>query len=510
MLIMTGSEIKDNNNNEYVLDEALGKGGFGCVYKAHRKSDGELFAVKTLTSDFKDENAILSFKKELQQSMVIESPHVIKYHYANDGIELSEYPPFIIMEYASDGDLRTIIDNQIQTGNMFSNEFIRKTCLQLAEGMRAINGSLVHRDIKPENILISNDLLKISDFGLSKIAGEATRTKSFKGGGTIPYMAPEAWTFKENTIQMDIYSMGIVFYELATLSYPYTINSGANEEDFKKEHLFGNVISPNSINRSIDPTIAAIIIRMLEKPLQKRYKSWESIIDDLGKVIDTEDKYRDVLYMALSVRNEKDIKEQTRKTKEKEEEEKRNTHIKLVKYQYESKLLNPIKKFVERFNDLYPGENKIRIGRNEYNDVSNTIITYINTQSGTVSIRCEIIFKENFIREEQDWFTETRRTVHYVPQVKNRDVLLWGVISDWTGIGFNVLLLKSSESEYGDWFLLENTNSGLARVEKVEPFGFDLDEIKKEIYHINALHIYNSKLSELPDDYILEFVGERV
>lgn len=83
--------------------------------------------------------------------------------------------------------------------------------------MIAINAELVHRDIKPENILVSNDVLKISDFGLAKIASESTRTMSFKGYGTIPYIAPEAWNSDKNTIQMDIYSMGIVFYELATL-----------------------------------------------------------------------------------------------------------------------------------------------------------------------------------------------------------------------------------------------------------------------------------------------------
>lgn len=509
MLITTGVEIKDINNNEYVLDEALGKGGFGCVYKAHRKSDDMVVAVKTLSSDFVDEGATLSFKKELQQSVVIESPYVIKYYYANDGAELNEYPPFIIMEYAPGGTLRDIINNQIQSGQMFSNKTIKETCLQLAEGMRAINDGLIHRDIKPENILICNDSLKISDFGLSKVVGDSTHTKTFKGGGTALYMPPEAWTNAENTIQMDIYSMGIVFYELATLTYPYIINR-ASEEECKKAHLYGEVINPSKINPNIDPTLSAIIIRMLEKPVQNRYKSWDDIIADIKKNIDTTEQFNDILHKALSIRNEKDLEEQSKKAREQEERDRREANLDLVKYQFEKKILNPIRNFIKAFNDIYPGKDEIQIRRNEYSEISNTIMTCIDTKSGSISIECEIILEQNFVRDEKDWFSETTRKVHYIPQVKNRDILLWGEVSDSLGIGFNILLLRSNESEYGDWFLLENANSGLARSDRAEPFGFKLKELRTEIYHINAMHIYSSKLSELSDEYVINFIGERV
>lgn len=122
----------------------------------------------------------------------------------------------------ADGTLTSLIENQKKTGVQFEKAFLLNVFAQLAEGMREISKFLVHRDIKPDNILICNGKMKISDFGLSKLAGENTRTLTFKGYGSTKYVAPEAWNNDKNTIQMDIYSMGIVFYELAFYLFPST------------------------------------------------------------------------------------------------------------------------------------------------------------------------------------------------------------------------------------------------------------------------------------------------
>ena len=98
--------------------------------------------------------------------------------------------------------------------------------LQLASGMKHINSILVHRDIKPDNILIVDDVLKITDFGLAKYAEATTRSVTFKGYGTKEYCAPEVCKNEKNTIYMDIYSMGIVFYEIATLKYRILLQAG--------------------------------------------------------------------------------------------------------------------------------------------------------------------------------------------------------------------------------------------------------------------------------------------
>src|SRR5690606_9381868 len=122
--------------------------------------------------------------------------------------------------------------------------------LQLSEGMRSINEHLVHRDIKLENILIRDGILKIADVGISKPVNEGTRQITFKGAGSVKYTAPERWRNETNTIQNDIYSMGIVFYELATLQHPFDVAS-EDAYSWQQAHFFQNAKPIKEINANI-------------------------------------------------------------------------------------------------------------------------------------------------------------------------------------------------------------------------------------------------------------------
>lgn len=358
MIVTIGSRIKDDDCNKYILDDLLGSGGFGNVFKAHREKDNAIFAVKTLLSSFVSKESVLAFEKEIQQTSLVSSDHVIKYIYTHNGQKYREYPPYIIMEYADGGTLTLLIEQQRRIGKPFENRLLFDSFIQLAEGMREINITLVHRDIKPDNILISCGALKISDFGLSKLSGENTRTLTFKGYGSAKYVAPEAWNNDKNTIQMDIYSMGIVFYELATLQYAYNIKDGADIVSYRNAHLFETARNPASYNKDLPANLTSIIIRMIEKPTQKRFSDWDSIITAL-KVQPMPADDLSVVQGALQMRNQADVALQKQLSEKRKQEQERDDFCRLIFAQYDAVILEPIRDFITRFNTQYSGASSL-------------------------------------------------------------------------------------------------------------------------------------------------------
>jgi len=358
MLISIGSVLKDDMGNSFTLDKMINSGGFGSVYQARRDNDDKIFAVKTLSSAFESEDKLRSFQNEIRLTAKIASPYVIKYEFAHDGTKYPEFPPYIIMEFAQ-GTLSEIICEQTKLGDPFENEALVQMFNQLASGMKTINNVLVHRDIKPDNILVCDNILKISDFGLSKIAGEDTRTLSFKGYGTLKYIAPEAWNNDTNTIQMDIYSMGIVFYELATLQYPYELKESYDQFDIRDVHLYHTPKNSMKANPELAPHLASLIMKMTEKSTQKRYTNWDDIISALSLEITTTDFISTIVGQATRRRTEADLKYQNVVLEEQKHKQEIEDYCKLIYSQYERTILTPIKDFAEQFNMSYQGDQKI-------------------------------------------------------------------------------------------------------------------------------------------------------
>lgn len=512
MLISEGSIIKDNENNSYVLGEGIGGGGFGVVYIAHREKDNEIFAVKTLLSSYNKKEDLLSFQKELQQALTIESPNIIKYHYIHDGTVFKEYPPYIIMEYAESGTLAELIEKLRANSQMLDSAFLKQAFLELASGMEAISQVLVHRDIKPENILISNNTLKISDFGLSKISSEKTKTLTMKGYGTAPYIAPEAWNNDKNTIQMDIYSMGIVFYELATLQYPYDIGDKPDSNIYRDAHLYGTIKNPSIINPDLPQSIVSVIVRMLEKPIQKRFGNWKEIVKSIQAEPMAQDDIKELVEVALKTRNESDIKMQEQISEEKRKKEKKEEFCRLIYNQYETDMLIPINDFINRFNSGYSGTSKYRLVPEREFSGGNRFSNTIETPSNRIHIKMEVILKENIVRRvsiDRIFNKSGWREENYIPQIQNRDILAWGQVNDNSNKGFNLILSKVEDSLYGDWLIITNTNSGFGKTMRPEPFGFKLEELQREIESITAMHIYNSEVKNFVVEDIIKFISDR-
>lgn len=511
MILNTGSTVKDNNDNIFLLDTIIGQGGFGCVFKAYRQKDGAIFAVKTTLPSFGDVESSLSFQNEINLATKINDDNVIKYEFVHDGTLFPEYPPYIIMEYADGGTLNTFIKQKRDRNELLTNEELTNIYKQLVNGMRKVNDILIHRDIKPDNILICGDTFKITDFGLSKIVAECTRTFSFKGGGTPLYMSPEAWDYSKNTIQMDIYSMGIVFYELATLKYPYD-SLPKTYEECRNMHLYSSITSLGMHNHMLSPSLVSLVNRMLEKSCKRRFSSWEEIAGLIDSQSNPESSIDKLVSFAISKKNTEDLERQKKEAEiEKNKKEKRD-FVKLVHSQYMQMIIKPIVEFAEKVNNDYAGKDKFTYPENQYFDENQPVFCWkLNIPpNNSITINFEAILKENFTHQifvDRIFGGNTKRSENYIPQYNKKDILGWGQIKNASGDGYNIILLESGDI-YGDWILMKNKNNFSFGTNKYrqEPFSFDLDELKEEIDLVQVTHIYSADFIELTDEIWIEVI----
>lgn len=520
LIITIGSKVKDGKGNIYILTEELGHGGFGCVYKAVCDTDKSVYAVKTLLYSFGDEATAASFKNEVKLSSEISGEHVIHYLYAHDGDEYPELPPYIVMEYADGGTLADQIKERKKTNNPYSKEELRNLFLQLVDGMKSINKKLVHRDIKPENILICNGICKITDFGLAKVASESTRTMSFKGYGTLPYIAPEAWKSEKNTIQMDIYSMGIVFYELALLDYPYDIASN-DMEAYRTAHMFSRIKGTNKLKNILGADVASIILAMLEKPVQKRLKSWEEIERQLGNPsLEVIGDIGNVVSLAIGkkletdTRKQQQIEEENRKRKEKED------YCNLVRNQFESVIVDFFERFSDEYNIHLAGNDKCRFESKTRNYGFMELFSYqLTIPSVTnIEVKCKVIMPNSCTRvvdiDRAYGFSYGygKREVTYTPQYKNKNIMGWVEIVNTKDLGFNLLLVQTDDM-YGDWYVLRNKNNGIYMTQyepKQEPFAFKIDELDEALKGISAFSLYSSDVELFDEQKLMALVAQLI
>jgi len=508
MIIEPGTIVYDRDKTNYKVLNFIRSGAFGYVYKIEKTDDRSAWVLKTLPTAFQDTNLLKGLINEGNLATKVSHQNVIRYIFFHDGSLFQELPPYIIMEFADQGTLRQIIEQQKEKKEFITNNELKNYFTQLIDGMEAINTHLIHRDIKPDNILIKDDMLKISDFGLSKIVEEQTRTYTFKGFGHIRYMSPEGWKNEKNTIQMDIYSMGIVFYELATLRHPLEVVSGDDIQEWRQAHFFQNPKRPDTINQNLTSTLSQLISKMLEKSTSKRFKNWAEIRSELAKEESTPTSNTILIENLLKKRLDKDskIKEEqlNREKRQKEIEEFRN----LVKYQFEESILKPLKSFIEEFNRKYSG-GKIQIRpdpvENRYT------ITLLSGASLVIHIRA--LIDEDFYREREieDFGRKTRVRQLERPLFEDRKIMAWGYLKSHQGKGFNIILVEKEGDIYGDWFVLINTHNALStQRERPEPFPFEFDEIEEEIKHIKAMRIYSTKVEILQLNHFVKFIEEYI
>jgi len=242
--------------SHYKILEKIGEGGMGEVYLAEDLTLGRNVAIKFLPQHLThDGENILRFKREAQAAASLNHPNIITIH------EISEEndQTFIVMEYIDGKSLRDVI-NQDTLGLDKIIEIIRQACEGLSKAHKA---DIVHRDIKPENILIDAEgRVKILDFGLAKLKGVDRLTKEASTLGTLHYMSPEQIQGKELDYRSDIWSLGIVFFELLTGKVPFT-------GDYDQAVTYAILNEQPVFEKDKFKSLPASLISLLDKALSK-------------------------------------------------------------------------------------------------------------------------------------------------------------------------------------------------------------------------------------------------
>lgn len=272
---LDGAESK----KQYINHTFFKKGGMGEIYKSFDIVNNKDVAIKIIQIIDPDDEELLN--RELIASKSISGNNIVNTNYVSktkiNGMEFF----YIVQDFYEKGNMRGIIQNNIDIDICFS------MMTDILLGLKSAHQTIIHRDLKPENILIDdNDRLVITDFGLAKFINEKTRTRSFKGAGTIPYMAPECWLFEENLIPMDIYSAGIIFYEIICGKLPIEAKTESEWKDF---HLYQQLPDILKIRNDIPVKLKAIIEKMVKKRSQERYSNVEEILSALGDAIKQKD-----------------------------------------------------------------------------------------------------------------------------------------------------------------------------------------------------------------------------
>lgn len=286
-----GIKLVGPDEEFFEINGFLGQGSFGKVYKAVGESSGKVVAIKmALTDDDSDSPsfALRSINNEKKLAMLkIRHPNVVPYLYFNDD-ENDEYAPYIMMEFIEGETLFQLLKRQKQKGEKLKLESAISLMRGIALGAEAINEHpVIHRDIKPDNIMLeeteNSHIPRIADFGISKIAIDPTRPETFKGTQAVLYMAPEVWNQQKNSIKIDVYSVGLVFYEILMLEHPLLnhIVDPSNFLDWRNAHL--NKLCPDiRQNRSdISAPIARILLKMTDKYPTNR-PTWEDVLSVLS------------------------------------------------------------------------------------------------------------------------------------------------------------------------------------------------------------------------------------
>ena len=263
-------------DNRYRLLKPLGSGGMAEVFLAHDDILDRDVALKVMSTRYKsDEEFVERFKREAQSAAALSHPNIVSIF---DRGESEDGTYYIAMEYLPGGTLK---DRILRRGALPAHT-AAAVALQMAEALRAAHErDVIHRDIKPHNILVtgSGDV-KVTDFGIARAASSSTMTRTGHILGTAHYISPEQAMGEHVGPASDLYSLGVVLYEMLTGELPFDADTPIG---IAMKHVNGPVRPPQELNPAVPDGINAITLRLLSKNPEDRYESDDELIDDLER-----------------------------------------------------------------------------------------------------------------------------------------------------------------------------------------------------------------------------------
>ena len=265
-------------DNRYKIVKSIGEGGMANVYLAWDTILEREVAVKILRGDLsEDEKFIRRFQREANSASSLKHPNIVEMY--DVGEDNGKY--FIVMEYINGKTLKSLIKKR---GSLNLTESI-DIMMQLTSGIACAHDSyIIHRDIKPQNVMILEDgRVKITDFGIAMALNNNELTQTNSVMGSVHYLPPEQANGNGSTIKSDIYSLGILMFELLTGKVPF---KGENAVEIAIKHMRDQIPSVCSINDTIPQSVENIILKACAKNPKNRYNSVAEMYEDLKTCLD--------------------------------------------------------------------------------------------------------------------------------------------------------------------------------------------------------------------------------
>ena len=265
----------------YEIIEKIGAGGMSIVYKAKDNRLQRYVAIKELREEFvQDDEFVSKFRKEALSAASLSHPNIVGIYDVGSDHELH----YIVMEYVEGQTLKQVIAEK----GPFDAKTVLELGIQMVSALKhAHSKKIIHRDIKPQNILMTNDgTLKVTDFGIAKAVDSSTIVASGNAIGSVHYFSPEQAKGKFVNESSDLYSCGIVLFELATKRLPFEADSHIS---IALKHINEELPRPSSINPAIPENLENLILKATSKNQVDRYQNADEMLRDMRGILQNPD-----------------------------------------------------------------------------------------------------------------------------------------------------------------------------------------------------------------------------